>query len=199
MIKIKLKTLRIPVTDGKLIQASSSSPSGDYQTPAQGTDIEELYFYDRTGVIAGERLGTEHICLIPFSKLAKRPIRGDKVLINRYSYSDIKIDSILWQSGNTVRLKLAANYDRILQGDYVKISGATNAVNNGIFLITAVNWTNSTIDITNISVSDATKNETTTPAVVNNFFLEYEILDLKDEMLSYFEDHYNLALKHRND
>lgn len=60
---------------------------------------------------------------------------GEEVLI------DQDIDSIVWQSGNTVRYSVLGDLDLVEVGDILNVSGATNDENNGQFQIDTVGET----------------------------------------------------------
>jgi hypothetical protein len=71
------------------------------------------------------------------------------------------IDTVAWQSGNTVRYTFngSPSLTSVAADDYLVVSGSTNAVNNGTFLITAVNDGSDYIEVTNFQVTDATDDE----------------------------------------
>ena len=71
------------------------------------------------------------------------------------------IDTIAWQSGNTIRYTFngTPNLSAITAGDYLVTSGNGNAVNDGTFIISAVDDGLDYIEITNALRSDATDDE----------------------------------------
>ena len=87
-------------------------------------------------------------------------------------YGDIpeevyKVERFRWQSGTTMRITMDNNptFVDIITGDEVRIRGANNPVHNGTFLILAINTTFDYIDISNGLVTDATNNESNSPAL----------------------------------
>ena len=78
------------------------------------------------------------------------------------------VNTILWQSGNTIRYTFNGTPDltKIKVEDSLHIDLATNASNNGDFIITAVNDSSDYIEVTNSGRSDATDDEASdSPAV----------------------------------
>lgn len=71
------------------------------------------------------------------------------------------IDTIAWQSGNTIRYTFngTPNLSAITAGDYLVTSGNGNSSNDGTFVISAVNDGSDYIEITNANRSDATDDE----------------------------------------
>jgi hypothetical protein len=71
------------------------------------------------------------------------------------------IDTIAWQSGNTIRYTFngTPNLSAITAGDYLVTSGNGNSSNDGTFVISAVNDGSDYIEITNALRSDATDDE----------------------------------------
>lgn len=71
------------------------------------------------------------------------------------------VNTILWQSGNTIRYTFNGTPDltKIKVEDTLHVDSATNASNNGDFIITAVNNAGDYIEITNPGRSDVTDDE----------------------------------------
>lgn len=69
----------------------------------------------------------------------------------------LDVNSILHQSGNTVRISFTSGYDSTLYStsSYLQVSGEANVKHNGVFLITTVNA--SYLEITNTAIGDATE------------------------------------------
>ena len=81
--------------------------------------------------------------------------------------SSLDVGSILYVSGTTTQLTMQGSetLSGITEGDYLTVNYATNAVNNGTFLIVATNGT-TTIDIINRSKKSITGDEASlSPAV----------------------------------
>ena len=74
------------------------------------------------------------------------------------------VNNILWQSGNTVRFTIdAGTLTSVAVGQQVIITGAANASNNGVYLVSSTD--NSTyIEITNLNRTDATDDELSSAA-----------------------------------
>jgi len=75
----------------------------------------------------------------------------------------LDVDTIAWQSGNTIRYTFNTTPDlsRARVGDKMIIESATNASNDGVFEITDVNDGADWIEITNPNRTDATDDEAT--------------------------------------
>lgn len=78
----------------------------------------------------------------------------------------LNVNNINWQSGNTIRYTFSGSPD--LSGvsplDMLVISGSTNILNDGSYIISAVNNASDWIEVTNTAISDATQDETGSPA-----------------------------------
>lgn len=82
---------------------------------------------------------------------------------------NLDVNTIAWQSGNTIRYTFNATPDltKIKVGDTMRSELATNASNNGEFIITAIDDVSDWIEVTNPGRSDATDDEAAdSPAVV---------------------------------
>jgi len=81
----------------------------------------------------------------------------------------LDVNNITWQSGNTIRYTFSGSPDLsgVANGDVLIVTGATNPSNNGTFLITAVSDPSDYVDVTNLGRSDATDDETGSPAVAD--------------------------------
>ena len=71
------------------------------------------------------------------------------------------INTVAWQSATTVRYTFNGSPDLSswVATDYLVVSGSTNSVNNGTFVISAVDNTAKHIEVTNALVTDATDDE----------------------------------------
>lgn len=84
------------------------------------------------------------------------------------SAAEYDVDTIVWQSGNTIRYTLNGTPDLsvLSAGQNIRIKSAGNAVNNGQFEITAVDDTSDYIEVTNPDRTDGTADEASdSPAV----------------------------------
>lgn len=77
----------------------------------------------------------------------------------------LAIDNINWQSVNTIRYTFTGSPDLsgVSVANSLVTSSCTNTLNNGQFIITAVNNTTKYIEITNTSITDNTYDETGSP------------------------------------
>ena len=97
-------------------------------------------------------------------------VDGDIYLIND-SRGTLDVNSIVWQSGNTIRYNFTGspNLSTYIVGDYLTVISATNAVNNGTFVITAVNDGSDYVEVTNVSRSSGADDEAPpSPAVASS-------------------------------
>lgn len=80
-------------------------------------------------------------------------VDGDIYIIESPS---LDVNAITWQSATTVRYTFTNGYDSSLYstGSYLQVSGDSNEVHNGVFLITTVNA--SYLQVTNALVTDNT-------------------------------------------
>ena len=96
--------------------------------------------------------------------------------------ASLDIDSQLWQSGNTIRITFAGSPDLsiVTIGDKLYVSGSTNSSNDGTFTVTAVDDISDYVDITNSGRSDATDDETSSPATgeINSDFFQNRFTDI---------------------
>ena len=88
----------------------------------------------------------------------------------------VAVDNINWQSGNTVRYSFNGTPDLYIYqiGDYLKITTCTNAINNGLFVVTAVNDASDWMEITNEAVSSAATDEAASPGIVKATFIDWD-------------------------
>lgn len=80
----------------------------------------------------------------------------------------LDVDTITFVSGNTVRYAFNAtpDFSNVSEGFFLRVTSATNAVNNGTFRIVGIDDTNDTLDVINPGRSNAVGNEATnSPAV----------------------------------
>jgi hypothetical protein len=89
-------------------------------------------------------------------------VTGDVYLIDTTGTA-YDINTIAWQSGNTIRIAFNGSPDlsAVAADDYFITSGNGNASNDGTFIITTVNDGSDYIEITNNDRSDATDDEAT--------------------------------------
>lgn len=75
----------------------------------------------------------------------------------------LDVDTIAWQSGTTVRYTFNGTPDlsAVAAGDSLVVASATNASNNGTFIITTVNDGSDYIQVTNALRTDNTLDEAT--------------------------------------
>lgn len=79
-------------------------------------------------------------------------VNGDVYLIES---PELDIDGLVWQSGTNVRITFSAGYSDIYAvGNYLTISGASNAKHNGVFEITVADGSH--IDVSIPSITDGT-------------------------------------------
>lgn len=122
----------------------------------------------KLGSIEGKKMLT-----IPFSSEINTPDA-----FNVAATATMDVDTIDWQSGNIIRYTMNGSPDLsgVADGDYLTVNYATNASNNGTFLIVTVNDGSDYVDVINYDRSDATDDEATdSPAIAdiqNN--LEYQ-------------------------
>ncbi len=185
----------LPRTIGYIEQATDVSHSGtSYKLPSNL--IGELYYQESTGVIGGERLGTQNTVWIPYNALATKTLiaRSDKLIIDINGLQSLTVSTIAWQSDNIIRYTFTGSQDLHLLtiNTWYQFTGSKESVNDGIFDV--VNIGSNYIDITNPLRSDATKNETSSTSILTHIFPEFEIEDIKREIQSMFEDHYELSI-----
>jgi len=89
-------------------------------------------------------------------------VTGDVYLIDTTGTA-YDINTIAWQSGNTIRIAFNGSPDlsAVAADDYFITSGNGNSSNDGTFIITTVNDGSDYIEITNNDRSDATDDEAT--------------------------------------
>jgi hypothetical protein len=89
-------------------------------------------------------------------------VDGDVYLIDDTGTA-YDIDTIAWQSGNTVRYTFNGSPDlsAVAAADYFITSGNTNSSNDGTFVISAVDNSTKYIEVTNVLREDATDDEAT--------------------------------------
>lgn len=85
---------------------------------------------------------------------------GDIYVLNKQG-SSLDVNTITWQSGTTVRYAFNGSPDLSIYsvGWYMKAVSASQAVNNGSFVISAINNTSKYIDVTNELRTDAVADE----------------------------------------
>lgn len=199
-MKIRLKTMGLPRTIGYLQQATDPTHSGTtYKTPSNL--ISELYYQESTGVIGGEKLGTQNNVWIPYNALATKTLiqRNDKLIIDINGLQSLTISTIAWQSGNIIRYTFNGSQDLHLFtiNTWYQFSGSKESVNDGTFFIQAIGT--NYIDVINPSRSDNTKNETASTSILVRILPEFELEDIKREIQSSFEDHYEISIYQKID
>lgn len=143
--------------------------TGTYATDVDSMlDIPEDYIFPEYDVAQDE--GTAFICelLVDCSHQAN----GGAVAIQLVNETDnlamgfggnakLDVNTIAWQSGSVIRYTFngAPNLSRARVGDYMTVESATNAINNGVFLITAVNDVSDYIEVLNPNRTDNTDDE----------------------------------------
>lgn len=100
-------------------------------------------------------------------------VNGDIYLLDDTGTS-YDINTIAWQSGNTVRITFNGSPDlsAVAANDYFITSGNANTSNDGTFVITAVDNTTKYFDITNNERSDATDDEAADASGTGYYVLE---------------------------
>ena len=199
-MKIRLKSLGIPRSSGYLLQASDFSQSGTtYQAPSNF--INEMYFQESTGVIGGERLGTLVNVWIPYRSLTTSVIvqREDKLLIDLDGTKSTTVSSIHWQSGSIIRYTFTAGQDLHLFtiNTWYKFESSINSINNGVFKVVGIGA--NYLDVINTGRTDNTKDETSSTSILTHILPEFEVMDIKREIMSNFEDHYELSIYQKTD
>lgn len=94
-------------------------------------------------------------------------VNGDVYILDDAA-GKLDVNTIVWQSGTTVRYTFNSSPDlsAYAVGDYLKVVTAANGNNNGTFVISAVDNTAKHIDVTNALRTSATGDEATnSPAV----------------------------------
>jgi len=106
----------------------------------------------------------------------------------------LDVDAIDWQSGTTVRNTYNGTPDlsNVEIGDRVANSSATNASNDGDFIITAVNDGSDYIEYTNPARTDATDDEVSDSPATSILsllgYVEYENSEITDDSYDEFGD-----------
>lgn len=87
-------------------------------------------------------------------------VSGDIYLIDTTG-TDLDINTIAWQSGNTIRYTFNGSPDlsAVAANDFLIAKDSTNSSNDGLFLITAVDNSTKYIEVYNGNRSDATDDE----------------------------------------
>lgn len=88
------------------------------------------------------------------------------------------VNTITWQSGTTVRIAFNGSPDLsgVVVNDHARIRTATNASNNGTFIITDVNDGSDFIDVTNANRTSATGDEATdSPATTTTTHRDWDV------------------------
>lgn len=100
----------------------------------------------------------------------------------------LKIESIIWQSGNTIRLKLdgTPNLSLLEIGQKLDINFATNQYNNVFQNISAINQNQNYIEVTNSIRNDNSFDEPTTSAIIDYSNKKWGGVDLS--FLNYTRD-----------
>ena len=199
-MKIKLTGLNLPKTSGYILQAINSNSGSAYGQPTNS--ISTIYYQEKTGVLEGERLGIERNCWIPIDSFQTQIsiTRSDKILIDLKTISVSVFDSdnilsIVWQNSNIVRVTYNQSLIGFLKNNWVTIQGTQNSVNSGIFNIIAIGG--NYIDIKNPNVNDSSHNESLYGNIAT-VYNEFEIVDIKLELFSQFENHYEINIVKRN-
>lgn len=88
-MKIKLKSLGLPSTTGLVYQPLSSSSGTDWEN--YPSNIDELYWQETDGRVAGEMLGVERWVWIPYRSIPVEPARNDYLVIDDIRYEVLEI------------------------------------------------------------------------------------------------------------
>ncbi len=90
------------------------------------------------------------------------------------------VDTILFQSGNTIRAAFNDSFALPAVGDFIQFENATNAINNGSFLVTALPGAGA-VDFTNPLRSDLADDELSdSPATSKWTFVDWDGARAKD-------------------
>lgn len=102
-------------------------------------------------------------------------VDGDIYILDT-SLSSLTVTDIVWQSGTTVRISFSGSPDLSSNttNDYFIISTASNASNNGRFILSDVNDGSDFIEIENISRTDGTDDETSISIASNIGFEDWD-------------------------
>ena len=81
--------------------------------------------------------------------------------------------------------------------EYINITGATNAENNGRFKVTDI-LSDTKIQIENLLINDSSKDEATTSAIIEKVYQRFEVEDIMNQDFGEHENHYKLVLNNKN-
>lgn len=128
------------------------------------------YKESETGVVltkgADERLDYMHrnhlkptINIVDINSAPPTEVNGDVYILSN-AVTTLSVDSIAWQSGNTIRIQFGVvDLSAVSINDWFITTGNANSSNDGTFQISAVNDGSDYIDITNPNRTDATDDE----------------------------------------
>lgn len=173
----------IPNLDGQVLLGQYGRPSTRFPVIIGGgadeATRENSVVVDEQGVVLG-REGLAGFTLLPALNLIDSSIApitevdGDIYLLDDAN-GELEVDSILWQSGTIVRYSSAgADLSGVTAGDWLRITGSTNAINDGTFIIKTVNDGSDFIELNNERRIDATDDEGTSPAKMSAVFTDYD-------------------------
>jgi len=102
-------------------------------------------------------------------------VDGDYYIIES---PELVIKGLVWQSGTTVRITFVSGYDSTLYAvsSHLTISGAANAVHNGVFVITAVAATH--LDVTIADVIDGSVDVVSGSTAVGYVTKDFDAINL---------------------
>ncbi len=119
-------------------------------------------FKDNSGNIAWAQRGKLSSILDEVDGLSAPPteVDGDEYILNIASIV-FDVDTILFQSDNTIRYTFngAPDLSSLVVNDHARIRLAGNAINNGTFIITAINDGSDFIEVTNTARADDVADE----------------------------------------
>ena len=143
---------RVYTADGNYVRVKQSTLSGSQINLTLDTLIPDSFNATTEVIVAPDAEEIEIIC--------------DSIS----NLKDLDVDTIEWQSGNTIRYTFNGNpnLSTVKVGEDFIFTNATNVSNNGTFAITAIDNTTKYIDITNLSRSDATDDESSDSPCVGN-------------------------------
>ena len=201
-MKIKLKSLELPKKTGLLFRALTNSSSSKYS--GVGIILNECYLQTDKGAVevqAELRITIAYMLWLPYVAIldTQRVINNtDLIYIDKaIDIGIVNITSILWQSGNTIKLTIDNVVENLKVGEYITVSGATNSENNGLLKVTKI-LSDTEVEIENKKVSDNTKDEPSASAIVESVLERFQIENMQEQTYGEFENHYELTLTKTN-
>lgn len=172
-----------PVVNGQVLLGQYGRPNTRFSVIVGGgadeASKQNAIVVDQQGVVLG-REGLAGFTLLPALNIIDSSIAppteadGDIYLLDNAN-GELEVDSILHQSGTLIRYTSAgADLSSVSAGDWIRITGSTNAINDGTFVIKTVNDGSDFIELHNEKRTDATDDEVTSPAKMSAVFTDYD-------------------------